>query len=152
MALDDAYAQEERERDGRWLPLPEITGGEYFGRFMPLIHRDYGRRIEKLSEIKRKGLGLMDKEKDGSYKSDLPVQTEGEIVAAALTGLAVTKIRGVVFSGEELDSTPENIRMVLLSRINRQRVLRDLWDADSFAPETVELEYPPETVEAAEGN
>lgn len=150
MPLEAVFAQEERERSGRWFALPEEVGGEFFGHFIGSVGQAYRRRLDKLTETKRKQLGLLAKKKNGLYKTDLPQDEFGDCLARAMAGCTVTKIRGVIYQGAELPSTPENLQLVLSSAIVREHCNELLHGRENFAE--AEPEYPAESVEGAEGN
>jgi hypothetical protein len=69
-----------------------------------------------------------------------------------MAGLTVTKIRGVLYEGKELESTPANLRLVLSSSLVRGHCNDLLHNRDNYSLPAEEPEYLPETVEDTEGN
>lgn len=152
MPLDYMFAWEEAEGEGRWFDLPADCGGEFFGVSPISVAERYQRRLESfMMEWRKATKGGLDRKEDGSYKNDPDAEQMGAIIAKAMAGCTVTKIRGVLYQDHELDSSIDSIRLVLKSRKVRLHVNRKLNAADSFKPETAPA-IPPEVLEGAEGN
>lgn len=131
MAYKDLLAQEEVENEGAWLPLS--CGGEmkitYFG------NPDFLKRLRRLETIYRKKHSLRDNQ-------DLPDGVAEEMTKKAMVGTVCKEIRDVYESegdAEPLESTEENILMLLESRKIRSAVIRYAKEEETFEEENLEI-------------
>lgn len=133
MSLQNLLAQETREDDGAWLPLPEELGGEmlisYFG------NPDFRKKLQRLETIYRKQHSLRE-------DKGIPDDAMEKLVLRAMVGTVAKAIRDVKETedaAEPMPDTEESIERLLEVRTVRARVVEYAKDRETFRSENLEL-------------
>lgn len=132
MSLETLLAQEQREDEGAWLPLPEELGGEMHITY--LGNPEFTKKLQRLESAYRKK-HLLKEDKD------LPDGALESLTQRAMVGTVCKGIRGVRESdgGPELESTDENIHRLLDLRTVRTLVVKYARERETFRSENLEV-------------